>query len=453
MSTPQASQGKSLGRLVVLAGSTVGSAGLGFLVQFALARALDMAEFGHVAALLAIVNILAPLTSCGVGWLWFQVYGSEGWSAHRWMSVSLRAVGLSSTAAVVLMVVYVSTTERQSTASICVEMVVILLAQGLTELTASRLQLEERFGLLAAWQLLIPTGRVIAVTVVLAIGYRSLADVLVAYAIVAGISCAVSIVSLEQVRRGRIRLAGHGAVAKTARPAPGLREVFATSAPFILMTTFYLVYSQGIVAIVERLLGPDDAATYNVAFLVLSAVFLAPSVIYTKFLVSKIFRWWAQDRPMFVATLHVGVATQFVLGIISMVIVLIAAPVVVPLLFGARYATAVPLIMVLAPAIPIRFVQHSYASAFYSPQHMWRKVSYMGIAAALSLCLNVVLTARIGLTGAALSAVVAELSLLLLFFWGTARHIDGVDVWATFNLRVLRQSVGYIRAARERVLT
>src|SRR6185437_5684549 len=118
VSTQQASQGRSLVRLVVLAGSTVGSAGLGFLVQFALARALDMAEFGHVAALLAIVNILAPLTSCGVGWLWFQVYGSEGWSAHRWMSVSLRAVGLSSTAAVVLMVVYVSTTERQSTASI-----------------------------------------------------------------------------------------------------------------------------------------------------------------------------------------------------------------------------------------------------------------------------------------------------------------------------------------------
>jgi O-antigen/teichoic acid export membrane protein len=133
---------------------------------------------------------------------------------------------------------------------------------------------------------------------------------------------------------------------------------------------------------------------------------------------------------------------------ISMVIVLIAAPVVVPLLFGARYAAAVPVIMVLAPAIPIRFVQHSYASAFYSPQHMWRKVGYMGIAAALSLCLNVVLTARIGLTGAALSSVGAELSLLLMFFWGTARYIDGVDVWATFNLRVLRQSLVYIRAAR-----
>jgi O-antigen/teichoic acid export membrane protein len=255
-----------------------------------------------------------------------------------------------------------------------------------------------------------------------------------------------------QVRRGRLRLAGHGAAAPSAAPTvilpPSLRVVFATAAPFILMTTFYLGYSQGIVAIVEHLLGPDDAATYNVAFLVLSAVYLAPSVVYTKFLVSKIFRWWAQDRPMFVATLHVGVATQFVLGMIAMVIVLIAAPVVVPLLFGARYAAAVPVIMVLAPAIPIRFVQHSYASAFYSPQHMWRKVSYMGIAAALSLGLNVVLTARIGLTGAALSSVGAELALLLLFFWGTARYIDGVDVWATFNPGVLRQSLVYIRAAR-----
>jgi O-antigen/teichoic acid export membrane protein len=241
-------------------------------------------------------------------------------------------------------------------------------------------------------------------------------------------------------------------VTETQRPSPSLRQVLVAAAPFVLMTTFYLTYSQGIVAIVERLLGPEDAAIYNVAFLVLSAIYLAPGVIYTKFLASKIFRWWAQDRPMFVATLHVGVAAQLILGTISMIVVLIAAPAVIPFVFGARYAVAVPVITVLAPAIPIRFVQHSYASAFYSEQHMWRKVGYMGMAAGLSLCLNALLTARLGLTGAAISAVVAELSLLLLFFWGTARYVDGVDVWATFNLRVLRQSVLYIRTARGHTL-
>jgi len=314
------------------------------------------------------------------------------------------------------------------------------------------LQLEERYGLLAAWQLLVPMGRVTAVAVVLVMGYRGVTDVLGAYAAVAGISGVISVVSLDQVRRGYLRLAGHGAVTGTQRPSPSLRQVLVAAAPFVLMTTFYLTYSQGIVAIVERLLGPEDAAIYNVAFLVLSAIYLAPGVIYTKFLASKIFRWWAQDRPMFVATLHVGVAAQLVLGTISMIVVLIAAPVVIPFVFGDRYAVAVPVITVLAPAIPIRFVQHSYASAFYSEQHMWRKVGYMGIAAGLSLCFNALLTAKLGLTGAAISAVVAELSLLLLFFWGTARYVDGIDVWATFNLRVLRQSVLYIRAARGHTL-
>jgi O-antigen/teichoic acid export membrane protein len=121
----------------------------------------------------------------------------------------------------------------------------------------------------------------------------------------------------------------------------------------------------------------------------------------------------------------------------------------VPFIFGARYSEAVPVLMVLAISIPIRFVQHAYASAFYSKEHMWRKVAYMGISAAISVILSITLTPIFGLPGAALSSVASELSLLLLFFRGVGRHVGGINVWSTFRPSILRQSMRYIGGLRE----
>jgi O-antigen/teichoic acid export membrane protein len=442
---------RTIGRMLVLLCGTAATATLGFLIQFVLARGLSVPSYGRLAAILAVANVLTPLTSCGMGWLWFQVYGSEGWAAQRWISVSMRAVAHSSSVAVGLMVGYLVATEQGPVATIvfvCGAMFAVLLSQGLVEMTFARLQLEERYGLLAAWQLCVPFGRALVVAPIFFTGYRDLSSVLVGYALVGMVAGWIAIVSLEQVRRGRIRLAGHGPPTSANLSPPVLRQVLLEAAPYVLMTTFYLVYSQGIVAVVERLLAPGDAAIYNVAFLILSAVYLVPSVIYTKYLVSKIFRWWAQDRQKFHATFHVGVATQLVLGLLGMTVVMLAAPPAVSMLFGPRYEAAVPVIMVSALAIPIRFVQHAYASAFYSREQMLRKVGYMGLAAAISVVLNVMLTPVMGLTGAAISGIGAELSLLLLFFWGAARHIDGIDVWSTFRPRILRKSLAYIASAR-----
>jgi O-antigen/teichoic acid export membrane protein len=152
---------------------------------------------------------------------------------------------------------------------------------------------------------------------------------------------------------------------------------------------------------------------------------------------------------MFKAVLHVGIVVQLTLGILGMAVIILTAQFAVPFLFGSRYTTTVPILTILAVTIPIRFVQHSYASAFYSKEHMVRKVTYMGIAAAISVALNLILTWQVGLAGAAISAIAAELSLLLLFFQGAARYIDGVDVWATFRPRVLRESLMYINNARK----
>src|SRR3979411_387147 len=86
---------RTLGGMLVLLCGTATTAALGFAIQFVLARGLSVPSYGRLAAMLAVANVLTPLTCCGMGWLWFQVYGSEGWAAQRWISVSQRAMALS----------------------------------------------------------------------------------------------------------------------------------------------------------------------------------------------------------------------------------------------------------------------------------------------------------------------------------------------------------------------
>jgi O-antigen/teichoic acid export membrane protein len=443
-------------RMVKLVCGAIAAAGLTFLVQLLLSRMLDVSSYGRLVAMLAVANILATLASWGVSWMWIQLYGSDGWRAQRWISVSLRMMGLSSFAASALMVVYVLATEPAPFADsilVAAAMTVIMLGQSQIETVTTRLQLEERYDLLTGWQLFTPGGRALVVAAVLAAGsgYHDLASVLLGFAIVGTGVGVFFILSVEQLRHGRIRLAGHGAAPTVPvdSPPPQLRHVFPEALPYVLQTIFFLVGSQGVVAIVERLLGPYEAGIYNVAFVLLSAAYLIPTVVYTKYLGSKLFRWWAHDRRMFNAAFHVGVAAQLVLGLLCMAIVMVASSLLVSFLFGPRYGEAAQVLRILALAIPIRFVLISYDAAFYSRQHMLRKVGYWGMAMTIGVVLNILLTPSFGLNGAAASVVVADLLLLLFLAWGAGRHIDGIAAWSSFRPSTLRQSLDYIGNSRE----
>src|SRR3546814_5217311 len=62
----------------------------------------------------------------------------------------------------------------------------------------------------------------------------------------------------------------------------------------------------------------DEAAVvYNVAFVIMSAVYLIPSVIYQKFLLPKIHIWANHDQETFVKAYEKGRLFMFLTGIRS----------------------------------------------------------------------------------------------------------------------------------------
>jgi O-antigen/teichoic acid export membrane protein len=444
---------RNLGRIAALLSGSVGASLLTFLTQLVLTRTLPVADYGRLVALLATVNILQLFAGYGIGWFWLQLFGREGRTAFRWVGATIRLVVLASTAATAALAAYVFLVGgggSTANALVFVLLVAILLGQSLIDTTSARLQLEERYLALAAWQAATQAGRFLAVLGVAWCSTPDLLHVLAGYAAVGLVTLALSLRSLDQMRQGAVVLAGHAEDESRSSPdgPVTLAATLAEATPYCASLVFYLVFLQGVVVILERMSGPSDAAMYQVAFLMVSAAYLIPSVLYMKFLAAKIFRWWAHDREKFALVIPLGAAGGGAAGLVAMLAVMTVAPIAVPLLFGPRYAAAVPILIVLSIAIPVRFVQHAFGAAFFSRENMRRKAWYLGAAALCCVAWSLILIPRFGAFGAAAASVLAETSLLGFYLWGIARHIEAVDVRTVLSAATMRRAWAFLERTR-----
>lgn len=424
-------------RILMLLIGTAGNALIAFLTHLLLTRRLAVADYGHVVSVTAAVTMLTPVAGMTIGWFWLELYGREGRAAPRWGRAARKAAMLAFMVSFAALLAYLAAAGEGS-AIVCASACIMLAGQTVADARAVRLQLEERYFSLALWQTAPQALRSLAVLLLMAGAAMSGRMVMLGYA-TAGLAVALlSAGSVRALTRGAVRLPGANPEPQNhTQPVPTVRACLAAAWPFSLVTLFYLVYSTGILALVGPLIGAQASAYYNVGFLIFNALAMLPSVVYGKYLAGKLFRWWSHDQDKFVAAFHLGVAVHACIGVVLGACMYFGAPLLVPMLFGESYRAAVPVVQILALAVPIRFVQHGYGSVLFSQDHIRRKVAYMGKAAALSVLLLLWLAPAHGVTGAAECAVAAELALLLLYMRGAARHVGPIDVRATLSLRTL----------------
>jgi len=294
-----------------------------------------------------------------------------------------------------------------------------VLGQLVTELVSGKLQLEERYLSLAFWQIVPHLMRLLLVVVLVyaATSIVSIQHVAYAYAAVALVLFISGAWLLLRMYQGSFALKGHNAVeihAESSKSiAPGMFQVAAQSWPFGLAGLFYLIYFQSDIILVKYIVGAEAAGLYNVAFTVMVAVYLLPSVIYQKFLLPKIHRWANHDKVKFYQVYRQGNLVMLILGLAAMVALWILVPWGIPFLFGIEYQNSIFLLMILATAAPVRFLASSAGAVLGTKQHIINKIYIMGFAAALNIVLNLLLIPMLGMNGAAISTVATETLLLI----------------------------------------
>ena len=426
--------------LSILYTGTLAFSAFSFAAQLMLARVLMPADLGRIAALLATVNFFTPIAGAGVNWFLLQAFGREGWAALRWLRPSIQLCMVATGLSAIALGIYAGCTFYENVVLTAVSAVAILSGQVAVEFASARLQLTGSFGGLALWQIVPQAGRVVVLIVAILISAVSPMTVLGGYAAMGVLTTALGGFLLFGLWTGQVTLSGHGRFEQTTAPAVSVLRAAKEAGPFALVTMFYVAYFQGAVVVLEWLKGGEAAAQYNAAFLVVSAICLIPNVVYLKLLIAPLCRWAVHNRKVFEAAFHLGVVAMGLLGVVFMVATLVAASYLVTLLFGHRYDAAIPALMLLALVIPVRFVQSAFGSLFISPKDTARKACYLGIGALVTAVSSFGLIPVLGIEGAALANVFAEVILLVLHVHGTARHIEGVSVRNTVSRATLRSA-------------
>lgn len=395
-----------------------------------LARTLSVEQFGTFASALAIASLMVPLAGFGLEGYWLSIFGREGQAAKRWMPPSIRFVFIS--AALVLSGISAWAwlgPHNVETTIILLILTIFIIGQVTVVLASAKYQLEGRHGWLAIWQLLPNLLRFLGVLAVIFLMGRQVftaTSASIIFALVGVILLGLGGYQLVRFVHGKLVLEGHSEM--SLKPLKhqdelGMFQVLAGTWPFGLAGIFYLIYFQSDIILIKYLIGDSAAGIYSVAFVVMSAIYLFPSVLYQKFLLPRLHRWAHHDKLRLINAYRIGNVGMSGLGIIAMVMLWLLAPLLVPFIFGEAYDSAVTLLMILAAAIPFRFFASSAGAMLVTGDGIKIKVKLMGLAAGLNVILNLAFIPKFGIEGAAIATVITELFLAIMYQFAFKRYL------------------------------
>lgn len=409
-------------------GSILGAV-LGFLLQAVIARNLTVEEFGFFSSTYAAIGLLIPMAGFGIAQYWLKVFGQCGMAAKVYISPALKllAINLIFICFILMSWGYLEKNNPE-VVFIILFLSVHVIGQVTLEVLFSRYQLEENYSVIFYIQFIPHLLRFFAAIILLYIfgdGF-SPKDAALAYAIAAFLFILVSIRPVRNFILGDFPLVGH----KTSNfilERVKIKAVFKDSWPFAFAALFHLIYFQSDIIILKYLKGDQAAGYYSVAFMILTAVLIFPSVVYQKVLLPRLHRWAHDDRDKFHSVYKKGNFIMAVMGIIAMLLTWLLAPIFIPLLFGEKYEYSVDILNITALSIPILFVASSVGAVLVTKENMKIKVKVMFFVAVLNLALNIIFIPIYGELGAAVTTVISNFILLVGYYYVSEKIIFKVE--------------------------
>lgn len=408
--------------LSLLSFATALGAVLVLVTQSLLARQLGPATYGLFASSLATVSMIAPFAGFGLSQLRLRVYGAEGWAANRWIRPSVRLSLMTGALACSAVVIWAMLTSGD-TRRVLLLLLPVVPALLAVELVSCKLRLEEHYHKLAGWQLLIPAGRLFVALLAAGLATSSAMPVAFGYGLVA---LAVTFLAFPHFRamvRGDIELHGHGPrpAAMAELSVPNASSLWSQAWPYGVAAALYPIFFQVSTVMLKYLGGDVHAGRFGISMAVMSAIYLIPTTIYQKFLLSKLHRWSTHDRPRFWLVYRRGIVAMFALGLAVGGALFFVMPKLVPIAFGQDYMGVVPILMVLALCPPIRFLSTAVGSVLLTGTHMYYRVLMMALAAATTIALGFLLIPTHYEMGAAYAIVGGEIVLMVATWIGARK--------------------------------
>lgn len=422
---------RSVGHVMILWIGAMGGSGSVFLVNVLIARVLGASDFGTYSSVYAIATGLSLVGSFGIAQFWLKAFGEEGWGGRRWLVPSLKAQGIVAALAAAGMIAWAELGPHEQTTRMMLRvMTLYLFGQISLEMVSAKLQLTDRYPLLAIWQVAPNFTRLVIFILLLGASASafSLQTVVVVYGIVSLAMVAAGGVEIYRMLGGSLDLVGHGAkVAVPASTDVAMTRVLRASWPYGLASVVAFVYLQLDIVMVKYLAGDEAAGYYAVALSITTAAIVLPGILYQKYLLVKYHRWASHDLVRLQRFSRAGSIISFGSGFVLMILIISTSWVFVPLVFGTDYEPTIMLVNLLAITLPLYFLSYNSGSVLVAIGGIQLKLWVMVGVALINILCNLILIPHIGLNGAVASKALAYFILCFSYLFFVKRRLSRLN--------------------------
>ncbi|MEC5325772.1 oligosaccharide flippase family protein [Aurantimonas sp. A3-2-R12] len=398
---------------------------LAFGTQLLLVRLFAPQDYGIFAAAFATVVLLVPLAGFGIAPFWLKIFSENPTIGRRYLKSSYALMALMSITVFVLLFGWSYLQPQDSEMRPMLQILSICILGQLTiELLNTKFQLEKKILQLALISLTQNGLRLglIGLFVLVLENDISLYHVAISYAASALMIILLGLFTFRNFV-GSHRWIGFP---NTANPPVRISQVAKGSLPFGVALFFQLVYYQSDVVMLKLLSTPAQTGYYSIAFTLVAATYILPTVIFQKFFLPKIYIWANLDparlrRFSVKAGIGIGVA-----GLLVAAIYWVASDMSVAFLFGERYAASASVLRVLSLSIPAIFVSYNFGAILMTRDSMKTKTYFMGIVALFNILANLFMIPEFGAQGAAVTTLMSAVLLLMLYFVGARKAVEKI---------------------------
>lgn len=381
---------------------------LGFLSIIYIARNLSVSEFGYFSSALGISNLMLPMVAFGVPLYLLKKNGENQDEIKYFLIPSLRFYLYSLLSVVFILIAWAFFGPNDDLSrKILIIFSFYVIGQSAAEILMIRYQLENNFFKFSIVQFLPALLRFFLLLLV--IYFSSEINPMQFSAVYALVGAIVFLFTFFYY----LKINFKENINRDGREEISIFEILKGAFPFGLAGIFYLIYFQSGVIVLKYISGDEQAGIFSAAFVFMSAIYLIPSLIYSKVLLPRIHVAFNKSNANIFPMYKRGNIFMMFLGILSCIFIFSISDFLIKITYGDRYALAVDVLRVLCFAIPFRFLSTSIGAFLNLGDLILPKIKVMGAVAILNFLANIFLIKLYGAIGCALSVLLCDIALFI----------------------------------------
>lgn len=194
-----------------------------------------------------------------------------------------------------------------------------------------------------------------------------------------------------------------------------MRALLKKALPFGLSAVFGMTYFFIGTVMLSKIRGDAEVAIYSAAYNIALALLFIPTV-YTNAIYPVLSRYYHERKRELKTLYEKSFKYLYIIGLpISIGLYLLAGRIIF-FLYGESYSGAIIALKVISLYLFIKFINFLFGTLLASIDEQNKRMIGQGITAAFNIILNVMLIPKIGYIGAALSTLITEIFLFVIYY-------------------------------------